>query len=94
MISKDDAINIASLSRIHLKEDEAECLAKDLEKILGYIKKLEQLDISAIEPTSHVLSLKNAYREDTERKSLSQEEALSFSIEKKDGSFKVPKIIE
>ncbi len=94
MISKDDVKKIAGLSRIHLNEKEAEYLSKDLEKILDYINKLEELDISDITPTSHVLSLKNAYREDLPHKSLLLEDALSFSVEKKDGSFKVPKIIE
>lgn len=94
MISKEDVKNIASLSRIHLQEDEAEALSKDLEKILDYINQLEELDITAVEPTSHVLSLKNAFREDIVQTPLSQEEALSFSIESKEGSFKVPPIIE
>ena len=94
MISKKDVEYVASLARIHLKEDEANHLAKDLEQILGYINKLNALDVSTAEPTSHVLPLKNVHREDTVRPSLTQQEALKISVQQQDGFFKVPKIIE
>jgi aspartyl-tRNA(Asn)/glutamyl-tRNA(Gln) amidotransferase subunit C len=94
MISKDDVKYVASLSRIHLKEEEAQNLSKDLEKILGYIKKLEKLDTSEVEPTSHVLPLKNVFREDAVKPSLLQKDSLKFSVEQDSGCFKTPKIIE
>ncbi len=94
MISTEEVKNIASLSRIHLKDAEAGILSQDLEKILDYINKLEQLELSGIDPTTHVLPLKNVFRKDAVIPSLKQEQALSFSIEQKDGAFKVPKIIE
>jgi aspartyl-tRNA(Asn)/glutamyl-tRNA(Gln) amidotransferase subunit C len=94
MISQEEAQKIASLARIHLSEEESSVIAKDLEKILQYINKLEQLDISETQPTTHVLPLQNVFREDEVVPSLSQEDALSFSIAQKNGSFEVPKIIE
>ena len=66
----------------------------DLEKILQYIDNLSELDVENIEPTSHVLPLKNVTREDQVRESFTQEEALKFSISNLDGGFKVPKVIE
>lgn len=94
MISEKDVRYIASLSRIHLREEEIEKLTKDLESILTYVKKLEKLDITHVNPTSHVLPLKNVYREDTITPSLQQSEALRISVENFNGSFKVPKVIE
>ncbi|HNV23865.1 MAG TPA: Asp-tRNA(Asn)/Glu-tRNA(Gln) amidotransferase subunit GatC [Candidatus Omnitrophota bacterium] len=94
MISQEDVQYVASLSRIHLKKDEVECLSKDLEKIVDYIKKLESLETANIQPTSHVLPIQNVFREDIIKPSLSQKEALHFSIEQHQGCFKVPKIIE
>jgi len=94
MIRKEDVKKAADLSRIHLKDDEMEFLTKDLENILEYIKKLENLDTSKIEPTSHVLPLSNVSREDTVKPSLSQKDSLKISVEQKKGAFKVPKIIE
>ncbi len=94
MISEDDVKYIAGLSRIHLRDEEVGGLQKNLEDILGYVKKLENLDTSDVEPTCHVLPLKNVCRDDVVKPSLSQDEALELSVEKSQGSFKVPKVIE
>lgn len=94
MISKDNVKYVADLARIHLRDEEIEHLTADLEKILQYINKLDTLDVGEIQPTSHVLPLKNVHREDTVKPSLTQEEALKFSVAKQDGAFKVPKVIE
>jgi len=94
MITPDDVRKVASLARIYLREEEVRHLTKDLEKILDYIGKLEKLNIADIEPTSHVLPLKNVYREDRLQEPLSQKEALQLAVEKHAGCFKVPKVIE
>lgn len=93
-ISIKDVEKVAALSRIHVTEEEKEKLTGDLSKILDYIKKLEKLDISSVEPTSHVLPLKNVFREDKVTHQLTQKQALSIAVEQKDGAFKVPKVIE
>ena len=93
MISADNVRYIGSLSRIYLKEKEINDLAEDLEKILHYVAKLEKLNISAVEPTSHVLPLKNIYREDKIKPPLKQKEALIMAVEEHKGHFKVPRVI-
>jgi len=94
MISENDVKYVAALSRIYLKEDEVASLQRDLEKIIGYVTKLGKLDVTGIEPTSHALPLQNVVREDDIKHSLPHEAALSIAVEKKDGSFIVPKVIE
>ena len=94
MISKNDVEYVAALARIHLQQDEASRLTRELEQILEYINKLNTLDVSNVEPTSHVLALKNVHREDKVRPSLTQQEALKISVQQQDGFFKVPKVIE
>ena len=94
MISRDEVQKVAHLARISLKEQEVEQLQGDLSKILDYIDKLNTLDVSDVPPTSHPLQLKNIYRADLVKPSFSQEQALKFAIESKNGSFKVPKVIE
>ncbi|MFT5388271.1 MAG: aspartyl-tRNA(Asn)/glutamyl-tRNA(Gln) amidotransferase subunit C [Lysobacterales bacterium] len=94
MITEEDVRNAATLSRIHLKDEEVPAFTKNLESILSYVNKLEELDVTDIEPTSHVLSLKNVYREDIIKPHLTQAQALKIAVEQKDGGFKVPKIIE
>lgn len=94
MVSKDDVRYIAHLSRIHLEDEELKSLTKDLEEILGYVAKLNKLDVKDIQPTSHVLSLKNVFREDVVRPSLAQKVALQISDHQNKGFFKVPQVIE
>lgn len=94
MISQKDVQYIASLARIHLDEGEISRLTKDLEGILEYVAKLEKLDVADVKPTSHVLPLKNVYREDKIKPSLPQKAALSIAVAQHNGSFKVPKVIE
>ena len=94
MISKDDVRYIAHLSRIHLQDEEVEQLTKDLESILHYVEKLKKLNVKDIEPTSHVLALKNVFRKDVPRPSLTQKDALKISVSNANGSFKVPQVIE
>ena len=94
MISDNDVKNVASLARIHLKSDEIDQLKNDLGHILDYIKKLENLDVSDVEPTSHALPLKNVHRDDAVEPSLKQSDALSIAVKADRGSFKVPKVIE
>jgi aspartyl-tRNA(Asn)/glutamyl-tRNA(Gln) amidotransferase subunit C len=94
MITENDVKYVASLSRIHLQDDEIPRLTKNLEEILAYIDQLKTADVSDVEPTSHVLPLHNVYRADQPRPSFTQEEALRFSVEQLKGSFKVPKVIE
>jgi aspartyl-tRNA(Asn)/glutamyl-tRNA(Gln) amidotransferase subunit C len=95
MISKKDVQYIAHLSRIHLQESEAEKLTHDLEGILGYIEKLNKLDVSQVKPTSHVLPIENVFRQDIVRPSLNPKDIMKFSVENDGkGSFKVPQVIE
>jgi len=94
LISDKDVKYIANLSRIHLDKDEISPLTKSLEDILHYIEKLEKIDTTNIKPTSHVFPLENVFRKDEIVKSFNQDDALKFSIENTNGSFKVPLIIE
>lgn len=94
MISKKDLEYIANLSRVHLQESEIQSLTKNLEGILGYINKLNTLDVTGIAPTTHPLPLKNVMRKDIAHKPLGQEGALKITDRIHEGSFKVPKVIE
>ena len=94
MINEKDVKYIANLSRIHLRDGEIAQFTKSLENILHYVQKLDKLDVKNIAATSHVLPLKNIYREDNVATSLSQDDVMRIAIEKHHGAFKVPKVIE
>lgn len=94
MIDQKTVRQIAALSRLHLEDAEAVRLGKDLEGIVAYIEALKALDVSDVKPTSHVLDVENVFRDDVPRPSLTNGEALSFSVESHQGFYKVPKVIE
>jgi aspartyl-tRNA(Asn)/glutamyl-tRNA(Gln) amidotransferase subunit C len=94
MISKKDVEYVARLARIGLDDKEIEYFTKQLERILQYIGKLKELDISKVEPTSHVLPIKNVYREDKLRESLPLDEVMKISVSKNRSQFKVPRVID
>jgi len=86
--------HVARLARLELTEAEKEQMRAQLDSILSYIEKLNELDTSAVEPTSHVLPMKNVFREDEVRPSLLQEEALANAPDRQDLFFRVPRILE
>ncbi len=86
--------HVANLARLELSEAEKEQFAGQLNAILKYAEKLNQLDTDGIEPTSHVLPLANVMREDTIKPSLPIEKVLLNAPEEEDGHFKVPAVLE
>ncbi|MCK4248259.1 MAG: Asp-tRNA(Asn)/Glu-tRNA(Gln) amidotransferase subunit GatC [Candidatus Omnitrophica bacterium] len=84
----------AKLARIDLSAEEKELFAQQLDRILEYINKLNEVDTSGVEPTTHVLPLKNVYREDKVQDSLPVDKALQNAPEKEGDFFKVPQVIE
>lgn len=64
MVTKKEVQYIAKLARMGLTEKEIEKMQKELSKILGYVEKLKEVDVSKIEPTSHVVKNENVMKED------------------------------
>jgi len=93
-ISKDTVKYVANLARLGLNDEELEKFSVQLNDILQYIEQLKEVDISKIQPTAHVLDIKNVKREDKPAPSLSIEETLSNSPQQEGSFFKVPKVIE
>jgi aspartyl-tRNA(Asn)/glutamyl-tRNA(Gln) amidotransferase subunit C len=93
-VDRDTVRHVARLARLDLSEQEIEQFCHDLGDILEYVAKLNELDTSNVEPTSHSLRLVNVLREDCVRPSLSQEEALANAPETEEGCFKVPPVIQ
>jgi aspartyl-tRNA(Asn)/glutamyl-tRNA(Gln) amidotransferase subunit C len=86
--------HIAGLSRLSLDDAEKESFGSQLSDILAYIEKLNELDTSEVQPTSHVIEITNVMREDRSRPSLSREDALGNAPDTTDRFYRVPKIIE
>ncbi len=94
MINKETVDYISGLARLRLDEAEVRKFSGDLEAILHYVEKLNEVDVSGVSPTSHVLNVENVFREDVIVPGLSQQQALAFSVDNLAGPYKVPKVIE
>ena len=92
--SEFDIKYVANLARIALTPEEKARLGSQLGDILGYVKKLEELDISDVEPMAHAVPLDNVLRADEVQPSISNEEALANAPKAAKGLFVVPKIVE
>ncbi len=94
MIDEAQVRHIALLSRLDCDDAEIKKFSGDLNAILGYVEKLQELDTEDVEPTSHALKLRNVFRQDDVRPSLSNDAALANAPEKEAGHFKTPPIIQ
>ena len=92
-ITKDEVLYVADLARLDLDEASIEKFAGQIGDVLEYVEKLNEVDTEGLRPTSHAISLTNAFREDEQRQPLDREQALANAPEKEDGNFVVPKII-
>ncbi|KLU56572.1 glutamyl-tRNA amidotransferase [Paenibacillus sp. VT-400] len=93
-ISNNDVQHVAKLARLNLTAEEEQTLTGQLNAILKYAEKLNELDTEDIEPTTHVLHVSNVMREDETKESLSIEQVMSNAPEEEDGQFKVPAVME
>ena len=86
--------NLARLARLSVTEDERTVFARQIESILKYMEKLNELETGDVEPTSHVISLSNVLRDDLPWNSLGRTDALKNAPDKTEKFYRVPKIIE
>ncbi len=93
-ITKDEVLYVADLARLNLDEASIDKFAGQIGTILDYVDKLNEVDTEGIRPTSHAISLTNAFREDEPKEHLERDQALANAPQKEDGAFVVPKIIE
>ena len=93
-ITQDEVKRVALLARLKLTPEEEELLPPQLDRILQYMDKLNELDITEVEPLAHVEEMVNAFRADRVTNQPSPEELLANAPATEGTFFKVPKIIE
>lgn len=93
-LTKQEVEHIARLARLELSDAEKEEYTGQLNEILHFVEKLNQLDTTGIEPTAHAIRVQNVFRPDAVHPSMDPEAALSNAPERRDNYFKVPKILE
>ena len=94
MIGRQDVEHVARLARLAMNEDELERMRQELAGILAYVDRLRQVDTAGVEPTSHAVPLVNVMRDDEVAPGLAPEAALGNAPDRRDGMFRVPRILE
>ena len=92
-VTKKDVEYIAALARLKFNDAELENYTHQLNDILKYVEKLNELNTDNVEPLSHPVENTNVFREDKLKPSISTEEALKNAPNRTDEFFKVPKVI-
>lgn len=94
VISDETMEYVGILAKLELSEEEKEAAKKDMESMLDYIDKLNELDTSGVEPMSHVFPVHNVFREDVVTNGDDRDNLLANAPEQKDGCYKVPKTFD
>lgn len=85
---------LANLAKLKFEDAEKEEIKRDLQKMIGFVEKLNELDLEGVEPLLHMSDEVNVLREDEVKGSISREEALKNAPLHDDQFFKVPKVIK
>jgi len=92
-ITKEELEHVASLARLELQPEEVELMTSQLDTILNYAAKLDDLDTGGVAVTTHTQNITNAFRRDEVRSSLKREQALVNGPSQNGEAFVVPRII-
>ena len=93
-IRTDEVTYVANLARLSFDEEETERFTSQLNAILRYMDTLQEVDTTGVEPMTHAIAQKNAFRSDTVAMSLPIEASLANAPEARGSCFQVPKVIE
>ncbi len=93
-ISRDDITKLGRLARIGISDDVARTLAPQLDSILDYVARLQEVDTEHTETTNQVTGLRDVWREDAVVPSeYSREELLANAPATEDGYIKVRRVL-
>lgn len=93
-ISDETIEYVGILAKLELSVEEREQAKRDMESMLDYIDKLNELDTDGVEPMSHVFPVHNVFREDIVTNGDDREQMLANAPKKKDGTYMVPKTFD
>ena len=92
-ITQQEVENVARLARLDLADQEVEQMTRQLDTILSYVAKLDELNTDGIAVTTHTQSVTNAFRDDEVRESLPRDKALANGPKQNGEAFVVPRVI-
>lgn len=93
-VSKEEVLHIANLSKLYVADDKLDKYTKDLSNVVDLANSLSEVDIEGINPTNHILDIKNVFRKDEMEPSYNREDILKNSPDAQGGCVSVPKVVE
>ncbi len=96
MVKIDDKTmeSVEILAQLRLSDNEREKAREDMQKMLDYVEKLNELDTKGVEPMSHIFPVNNVFREDIVTNGDSREAMLANAPRQKEYQYLVPKTVE
>ena len=85
--------NVFILAKLSLSDEAKEKAKEDMQKMLDYVEKLDELDTDGVEPLSHIFGDQNVFREDVVTNGDNKEAMLANAPKAKEGQYQVPKTI-
>ncbi len=92
-ISREEVRHVAKLARLEQSDQEEERMTGQMNQILGYMDKLNELDTTGVSATTHAIQIQNVFRPDEAVPSIDRQEALANAPETDGSNFVVPKVI-
>ncbi len=89
---KEEVERVSSLASIQLSKEEKEGLEEDMENILDWFSRLDEIETEDLEPAFHPIELKNEMREDEVEETLDEDEVFQNTENEEEGFFKGPSI--
>lgn len=93
-LTRENIESVAYLSRLELSDEEKDKFTDHINRLLDNFEKLQELDTSDVEPTSHVIPVANIFRKDESRPSLPPDEVVANGPQVADNCFVVPRVVE
>ncbi len=93
ILTRDEVLHVAELARLSLGPGEVEVFTRQLNDILAYVEKLQELETGDVTPMTHAVPVFNVLREDEVREGLPRDRALDNAPAREEGAFLVPRII-
>jgi aspartyl-tRNA(Asn)/glutamyl-tRNA(Gln) amidotransferase subunit C len=92
-LTQEEVLHVAELARLNLNPEEVDLFTRQLNDILNYVEKLQEVDTTGVPPLAHPVPIFNVFREDQVTPGLSRDEGLANAPDPEEGAFSVPRII-
>lgn len=93
-VSNENVLHIANLSKLYISDDKLEKYTKDLSNVVDLANSLEKVDVNGVNPTNHILDIKNVFRKDAVEFSCKRDDILKNAPDAQGGCVSVPKVVE